>query len=83
MICYCDQKLIDDICEHLYSKMTVKEWISLNELAEIMRGLGLSQNESEVVLSFLKKYFLEVDESEQRARLNSWISTLLEKVPSR
>lgn len=68
-----DPKLyIDEVCNYLFSKMVVGEWTSLDDLSELVGRHGLNRKEAEDVLNFLKKYFLEVDESEQKARLNSW-----------
>jgi len=67
---------IDEACKYLYSKMMIGEWTRLDELSEIVERYGLSRKEGEDVLGFLRKYFLEVDESDQKARLNSWAYNL-------
>ena len=68
--------MIDEICKYLYSKMTTEEWTNVSELREIIKRQNLKTEEAETVMDFLKKYFLEVDESKQRARLNPWASSL-------
>jgi len=70
--------MIDDLLLYLSSKKATEEWTSLEELSEIMKRHGIHPEGTEQVMSFLKKYFLEVDENEQRARLNSWAHNLCE-----
>jgi len=52
--------------------MAHKEWTGLDELSEILERRGLGEEETEGVMSFLRSYFLEVDEIGHRARLSSW-----------
>jgi len=71
--------LIDEICRYLYSKMATEEWTSLDELYEIVKRHCLGKKEMEdSMMNFLKKYFIEVDESKQKVRLSSWAYNLFE-----
>jgi len=70
--------MIDDLLLYLSSKKAAEEWTSLEELSEIIKKHGIHPKDTEEVLSFLKKYFLEVDENRQKARLNSWAHNLFE-----
>lgn len=71
-------KLIDEIFQRLCSKMTTAEWVRPDELTEIIRRQGLTQRELEEIAGFIKKYFMNVDESNQRMKLNSWTYNLFE-----
>ena len=70
--------MTDEFFEQLCSKMITEEWISVNELDEIIRRRGLGKEEMKDLLVFLKKYFIQVDESTQKARLNPWARRLFE-----
>ncbi|MDH5794611.1 MAG: hypothetical protein OEZ24_00745 [Candidatus Bathyarchaeota archaeon] len=70
--------MLDGIFKHLYKRKSHEEWTSLNELSEIMEKGGLGPEEADGVLSFLRSYFLEVDEVKQRARLSRWAYSFVE-----
>ncbi len=74
--------MIDDLCEHLSTRMTSEEWIDMSELYMLMKNQSLKPAEVEDVMGFLKKYFLEIDEIGQKARLNPWMHNLF-KIPTR
>ena len=71
-------KLIDEVLEYLCSKMSAKGWVELDEVTEIMQRQGLTKSEAENILKFLKKYFIEVEESRQKVKLNTWTCDLFE-----
>jgi len=73
--------LLDDVCRQLCSRTAGGDWISLPKLSEIVRSFYADEKDAEAVLDFLGKYFLEVDESESKARLSPWLCSLLE-IPS-
>ncbi len=52
------------------------EWIGIDELVELVRRSGVSEQDLEAVLEFLRKYFIEVDESGRRVRLKPWARDL-------
>jgi len=60
--------LIDEICAYLVSK-PADHWTELSEITKVAGKYGLTDAEAESTLNFLAKYFLEVDEKEERARL--------------
>jgi hypothetical protein len=69
--------LIDNVLEYLCSK-SVSGWTGLLELAGVMRRFGLSQEESTEIIEFLRKYFVEVDESKQKVKMSSCAISLFE-----
>lgn len=58
--------------------MATAEWVRPDELTEIIRRQGLTQRELEEIEDFIKKYFMNVEESSQRMKLNSWTYNLFE-----
>jgi len=56
------------------------EWISLEELSQLLRKYGLSGEAVDDVTGFLKDYFLEVDEESGKVRLDSRLFGLF-KIP--
>lgn len=73
---YSDSEMIDEVFEQLRSKISAEEWVDIDELNDIVRKLGLSQEEVEEVTKFLEKYFLEVDIRTQRVKVSPWASQL-------
>jgi len=61
-------ELIDKVCTYLCSK-SLNEWTDLTEIAEVCSKSGLPEAKAESILSFLAKYFLEIDKSRRKARL--------------
>lgn len=64
--------MLDEIFRRLYLRMADEEWTSLEELRGIMKRRGLGHEEAEGIISFLRSYFLEVDEVRQKVRLSPW-----------
>jgi len=64
--------LLEEIFEHLCLTDSDEEWTGLDELRGIAEMRGLGEKETEDIMSFLRSYFLEVDEIRKRARLSSW-----------
>ena len=60
--------MIDEVCGYLVSK-PADHWTELSEIAKVVREFGLTDAEAESALNFLAKYFLEIDEKGERARL--------------
>lgn len=73
---YSDSEMIDEVFEQLRSKITAEGWVGIDELNDVVRKLGLSQEEVEEVTKFLEKYFLEVDIRMQRVKVSPWASEL-------
>jgi hypothetical protein len=60
--------LIDEVCAYLVSK-PADRWTELTEITKAVRKFGLTDAEAESALIFLAKYFLELDEKGEKARL--------------
>lgn len=45
-----------------------REWVDLSVIINIMRAHGLTDEEIKMILNFLIKYFLELDESGRKVR---------------
>ena len=60
--------MIDEICAYLVSK-PAERWTELREITKVVREFGLTDAEAESAMNFLAKYFLELDEKGERARL--------------
>jgi len=73
-------KLIDEVCEYVCSKVSFDKWVNLDEINEIFKGYGLTEAQVEATLNFLKKYFLELDESKQKAKLTPSFHNFYEKI---
>ena len=74
--------MIDEVCRYLYSKMAVAEWISLNEITNIIKKYCLTTKDLEDTLSFLNEYFVEFDESKQKVMMNHWTCNLFKSTTS-
>jgi len=61
-------ELLDEVCRYLSSK-PADEWTDLGEIGRVFREYGLTEDETDTALNFLKKHCLELDESGSRARL--------------
>lgn len=60
--------MIDEVCAYLVSK-PADRWTELTEIRETVRKFGLTDAEAQSALNFLAKYFLELDEKGEKARL--------------
>lgn len=60
--------MIDEVCAYLGSK-PADHWTELSEITKVVRKFGLTDAEADSALNFLAKYFLELDEKGERARL--------------
>ena len=62
-------KWLDEVCEYLFSKMSADESVGLDEIKRILRDFRLADSEVDLALDFLERYFLELDDSRQIAKL--------------
>jgi len=58
--------IIDEICEQICS--VIHEWTDMSVLMDILRRYNLTDKEIKILLDFLLKYFLEVNESGRKIR---------------
>jgi len=70
--------MLDEIYSQLYMRTATGRWTTLEELNESIESQGLERKEAEDVMSFLKEYFIELDESREKAKLNPWFFKLFE-----
>ena len=70
--------MLDEIYSQLYLRTAKERWTTLEELSESLESQGLERKEAEDVMSFLKEYFMELDESREKAKLNPWFLKLFE-----
>jgi hypothetical protein len=59
---------IEEVCAALSSK-PVLEWSDVSEITGLLKRFRLNDVEAELAMKFLKEYFLELDNAENRARL--------------
>jgi len=71
-------ELMEEICRYLASK-PVEEWTDLSEILTVFREYGLTEEDTRMVLNFLEKYCLELDEGGKRVRLTRDFYKLYEK----
>jgi hypothetical protein len=68
--------LLDWILKKIYLRTKDGKWFSSDELREIVRSRGLSEDDSDIVINFLTEYFLVIGLI--GVQLNSWVCALFE-----
>ena len=68
--------MLDDVFNELYSRTSRGEWATMDELREIIEKRRLPKEAETAVFTFLKDYFLELDESGNKVKLGSWAYNL-------
>ena len=62
-------EILQSVCSMLSLK-SVYEWTDIGEITGLLRTAGLNDAQIKISLSFLKKYFLEFDEHQAKAKLD-------------
>ena len=69
---------IEKLCIHLSSKPPY-ERSDISEITESLQGFGLTEAETDLALQFLKRYFLELDESGSKAKLAQYARDIFQE----
>jgi len=69
---------IEKVCIRLSSKPP-SERSDISEITQSLQGFGLTETETELALQFLKRYFLEFDESGSKARLAQYARDIFQE----
>jgi len=71
-------ELMEEVCGYLASK-PADAWTDLSEILTVFIEYDLTEEETKMVLNFLQKYCLELDEGGKRVRLTRDFYKLYEK----
>jgi len=69
---------IEKVCIRLSSKPPCEQ-SDVSEVAKSLQAFGLNETQTELALEFLKKYFLESDESGSRVRLAQYARDIFQE----
>lgn len=69
---------VEKLCIHLGSKPP-SERLDITEITESLQGFGLTEAETDLALQFLKRYFLELDESGSKAKLAQYARDIFQE----
>ncbi len=73
------KKMLDDVFIKILSETKASKWMSMPKLRGILHDYLQEKAKAELVMDFLEKYFIDVNNDKSLVRLNDLANKLFEK----